>query len=234
MIEPTSLAEANIIYRRPDLYDELMCEDGQATMVARMVAELDAPVANVLDLGCGTGRHLAAFQNRYGWSGVGVDLQERMIDYARATHPDLDLRVGDMRDLRLGARFDLITCLGNSLAYLHTDRDLAAAAATLSEHANPGALLVVSTLTSPPPATASLCRVEAVGATVTINSRWHPDIRLSVTYRQWEFDHGESVMDEIVRRVITPNELDSILVPRWERVRAFESSCAVYRATTAP
>lgn len=234
MIDRASLAEANIIYHRPDLYDQLTSGDDQADTIARMVAELDASVATVLDLGCGTGRHLATLQNRCGWSGVGVDLQQRMIDYARATHPDLDLRVGDMRDLRLGARFDLITCLGNSLAYLHTDRDLVAASATLSEHANPGALLVVSTLTAPPPATASSCRVEAVGATVTINSRWHPDARMSVSYREWEFDHGESVTDEIVRRVITPNELDSILAPRWERVRTSESPCAVYRATTAP
>lgn len=235
MIEPTNLAETNIVYRRPDLYDELTREDDQADAVARVVAELGASVATVLDLGCGTGRDVAIFQTRYGWPGVGVDIQPQMIDYARATHPELDLRVGDLRDLHLEAGFDLITCLGNGLAYLHTDRELASAAATVSEHANPGAVLVINTLTTPPPkASDSSCRVQAGGvrATVTINSRWHPDIRMHVTFRAWEFDDGGSAVDRLVRRVIARDELDAILTAAgWESLRTRESSFAVYRAS---
>lgn len=234
MIKPANLAEANIVYRRPDFYDELTSGDDQADAVARIVAEHGASVARVLDLGCGTGRDLAIFDDRYGWLGTGIDLQPQMIDYARATHPDLDLRVGDLRDLHLRAGFDLITCLGNSLAYLHTVPEFAAAAATTSEHANPGALLVINTLSTPPPeVSVSSCRVQVggVGATVTINSRWHPDTQLHITSRAWEFDDGESALDRLVRRVIARDELDAILAAAgWTSLRTRESSFAVYRA----
>jgi SAM-dependent methyltransferase len=236
MIKPADLAEANIVYRRPDFYDELTRDDDQADTVARIVAEHGASVATVLDLGCGTGRDLAIFDNRYGWVGIGIDLQPQMIDYARATRPDLDLRVGDLRNLHLRAGFDLITCLGNSLAYLHTDPELAAAAATTSEHANPGALLVINTLTTPPlEASDSSCRVQAggVGATVTINSRWHPDTQLHITARAWEFDDGGSALDRLVRRVIARDELDAILTAAgWESLWTRESSFHLYRASS--
>ncbi|WP_051580062.1 class I SAM-dependent methyltransferase [Pseudonocardia acaciae] len=234
MIDAASLAEANIVYRHPNLYDELTHADDQADTVARVVADLGARVATVLDLGCGTGRDLGIFRNRCGWSGVGIDLQPQMIDYARTTRPDLDLRVGDLRDLRLHARFDLITCLGNSLAYLHTDRELAAVAETASEHAHPGALLIINTLTTPPPeASDSSHRVHTADgdATVTINSRWHPDTRLHTTSRAWDFDHGGSALDRLVRRVIARDELDAILAgAHFETVRGHESPFAVYQA----
>ncbi|MBO0878709.1 MAG: hypothetical protein J2P19_35565, partial [Pseudonocardia sp.] len=113
--------------------------------------------------------------------------------------------------------------------------ELAAAAATMSRHANPGALLIINTLTAPPPDVSdSSCRVKAgdVGATVTINSRWHPATRLHITYRAWEFDHGGSVIDRLVRRVIAPDELDSILAcADWAGLRADESPFAMYRAS---
>lgn len=55
LIESTNLADANITYRRPDFYDGLIRDDGHAATVARIIAELEAPVRSVLDLGCGTG-----------------------------------------------------------------------------------------------------------------------------------------------------------------------------------
>ncbi len=49
----------------------------------------------VLELGCGTGSLLAAFNPSYG---VGVDLSSEMIDRARTAHPNLEFHVGDMED----------------------------------------------------------------------------------------------------------------------------------------
>ena len=51
--------------------------------------------ARVLDLGCGTGHLLAALKPS---RGVGVDFSERMLDVARAKHPELEFRCGDVED----------------------------------------------------------------------------------------------------------------------------------------
>ncbi len=47
----------------------------------------------ILDLGCGTGRLLAALKPSYG---VGVDLSPAMIEQARKNFPDLDFKAGDV------------------------------------------------------------------------------------------------------------------------------------------
>lgn len=49
----------------------------------------------VLELGCGTGAVLAGLKPSYG---VGVDFSPAMIAQAKALHPDLDFRVGDIED----------------------------------------------------------------------------------------------------------------------------------------
>ena len=49
----------------------------------------------VLDLGCGTGRLLAALRPA---RGVGIDLSERMIEAARGAYPDLEFHVGDVEE----------------------------------------------------------------------------------------------------------------------------------------
>jgi SAM-dependent methyltransferase len=72
----------------------------------------------VLDLGCGTGELLAALKPAYG---LGIDLSARMIETARANHPGLDFRVGDIEDpatfAGLDAPFDVII-LSDTLGYL--------------------------------------------------------------------------------------------------------------------
>ena len=63
----------------------------------------------VLDLGCGTGRLLAALKPSHG---VGIDFSEQMIEVARREHSELDFRIGDAEDAdfidSLGGPFDVI------------------------------------------------------------------------------------------------------------------------------
>ena len=72
----------------------------------------------VLDLGCGTGRLLAALQPS---RGVGVDLSPAMIDEARRRYPGLEFHVGDVEDPavldRLGGPFDAIV-LSDTIGFL--------------------------------------------------------------------------------------------------------------------
>jgi SAM-dependent methyltransferase len=77
-------------------------------------AELVRPLGPVADLGCGPGKvtaHLAAL----GVPVFGVDLSPRMVDLARAAHPELRFRVGSMSALDIGGGE-----LGGILAYYAT------------------------------------------------------------------------------------------------------------------
>jgi SAM-dependent methyltransferase len=107
---------------------------------------LDGP-GRVLDAGCGTGR-VAVELARRGHQVVGVDLDESMLEQARAASATagLDVRwvLGDLLDLdRLveAESFDLVAAPGNVLVFLTpgTEPDVVAA---LAAALRPGGLLV--------------------------------------------------------------------------------------------
>lgn len=93
-----------------------------------------------LDLCCGTGSLLKLVCEN-GFSATGVDISKYQIHYARRNAPAADLIVGDIRELSLPRRFDVVTCLFDSLNYLLTKRDLLRAFRRAKRHMSPGGLL---------------------------------------------------------------------------------------------
>ena len=88
---------------------------------AFLAAEIDllralaAPGMRVVDIGCGTGRHLALLGDRLAF-GVGVDYQHGYLVEARARaggHP-LHFVAGDAAAVPVDAAFDLAICTTNS------------------------------------------------------------------------------------------------------------------------
>ncbi len=79
--------------------------------------------ARILDLACGSGRHAVALAKQ-GFKVVGLDTSASMIKTARqlaqTEKASIDFFVDDMTTAEesLVGKFDLITCLGNSLALL--------------------------------------------------------------------------------------------------------------------
>ncbi len=76
----------------------------------------------VLDIACGSGRHLVALAE-HGHRGVGIDISSQMIEQARQLasehNVDLEFNVMDMRNVgEMDVRADLVICLGNSLSLL--------------------------------------------------------------------------------------------------------------------
>lgn len=85
------------------------------------------PGTRVLDVGCGSGRHLAEF-HRIGYRATGLDLSPSMIEAARTAIPECGLVRGDMRNLPFRtASFDVVTSYFTSFGYFdHEDDDLLA------------------------------------------------------------------------------------------------------------
>lgn len=221
------LLGSNITYRRPDLYDDLAADDGVVEAVGRILGGRSGKVRSVLDLGCGTGRHAASLADLFDCSASGVDIQAGMIEYGRDKYGDVELQQGDLRSIRLGRSFDLVTCLGNSLSYLHTDEELALAADTFAAHLNPDGVLVVMTLMNDSPVGSCSYRVEAgsVEATVEIHTEWDPVLRMQTTQRTWHHRDGSLDQDVMKRRVLPWEELQQLL-PRagLSRVQAFDDA----------
>ena len=113
--------------------------------VAFLEQELAAPTGGrILDVPCGHGRHSIELDRR-GYRITGVDLSEDCLAAARKSAPELDWRIGDMRQIEMEpAAYDGAFCFGNSFGYL----DHVGAAAFLCGVAGalkPGAKFVIDT-----------------------------------------------------------------------------------------
>ncbi|MFS8200843.1 class I SAM-dependent methyltransferase [Streptomyces sp. CWNU-52B] len=222
MTSPDTEAEhveaTNLLYRDPALYDVVQSDSTSAEMCQTLI-ELHRPDARTLvDFGCGTGRDLEILAKRF--KCIGVDLQPGMVDYAHQARPGLEIRTGDMRTVRLGSRMDVVTCMGNSLAYVHDNEAISQVFATFASHARPGALLVlcspVAPITRTEPTTATV-DTSTGSATVTIRHTWDLRTQINTMHRHWMLPSGDEARDEIRRRVLFPQELE-----RYAEAAGFE------------
>ncbi|HUG47836.1 MAG TPA: class I SAM-dependent methyltransferase [Candidatus Limnocylindria bacterium] len=138
-------------YRRSaELYDLLYADKdyaAEAERIAALVRERRPAASTLLDVACGTGRHLELLRRWY--SVEGLDGEPALLAVARRRLPDVPLHEGDMRTFELGRRFDVVTCLFSSIGYMHTLEDLRAALSNMSRHLQPGGLLLVEPWLSP-------------------------------------------------------------------------------------
>ena len=85
----------------------------------RTLIEENAPGATtLLDVACGTGKHLEQLRATY--EVTGLDLDPDLLEIARVRLGDVELHVADMTDFALGRRFDVVTCLFSSIGYVGT------------------------------------------------------------------------------------------------------------------
>ncbi|MEM6552041.1 MAG: class I SAM-dependent methyltransferase [Planctomycetota bacterium] len=97
---------------------------------------------SVLELGAGGGHtlvHLADCASRC----VAVDLSEPMLANCRELVTGVETVVGDMRDVRLEERFDVVL-LHDAVDYMTSSVDAAAAMATVAAHLAPGGVALVA------------------------------------------------------------------------------------------
>ncbi|WP_330239200.1 class I SAM-dependent methyltransferase [Streptomyces sp. NBC_00525] len=199
----------NLLYRDPALYDAVQADSTGAGMCLALVESYRPDARTLIDFGCGTGRDLHTLAERF--ECVGLDLQPGMVGYALRTRPTLDIRIGDMRTARLGRRMDVVTCLGNSLAYVHGNSEITQVFATFAAHVRRGGLLVLCSPVAPiadsGPMSATVGTPDGP-ATVTIYYEWDLRTQINTMRRHWTLPSGEQAQDEIRRRVLFPRELE--------------------------
>lgn len=83
---------------------------------------------NLLDVACGTGRHLIALDGEDGRHVTGIDVVQKHIDYIKSKKPNADAKVGSWFNLPdRDGKFDGVYCLGRSLTHNTTIPDTVAA-----------------------------------------------------------------------------------------------------------
>lgn len=116
--------------------------EAEAARTAELIRARKPDAATLLDVACGTGIHLAAF-DKFFEQVAGLDQAEPMLDRAVRRLPGVPLHRGDMRYFELGRVFDAVVCMFSSIGYLDTVADMHAAVRTMARHLDDGGVLVV-------------------------------------------------------------------------------------------
>jgi len=128
---------------------------GEANLVTHLLQE-NFPSAlasepadiHILDAGCGTGRTGIELARR-GHQVMGIDLDEVMLQQARAKAPEIPWQLADLATVQLEPRFDCIVMAGNVMIYL-TPGSEATVLANMRAHLRPGGLLIAGFESHPP------------------------------------------------------------------------------------
>lgn len=126
------------------IYDKIYSFKDYEEASRRIVAlvERQVPQArSLLDVGCGTGKHLFHLQETFDVEGL--DLDAGLIEAARANCPDVVFTLADMTDFALPRQFDVVTCLFSAIGYVKTKEGLRKALERLAHHTAPGGLVLV-------------------------------------------------------------------------------------------
>ncbi len=98
-------------------------------------------VTSLLDVGCGTGKHLQYLRKDFDC--IGIDASERMLEIARKNAPGTEFMRADMRDFELGRRFGAVTCLFSGIGHLRTRSQVSETIRKFGDHLEMGGVVVI-------------------------------------------------------------------------------------------
>jgi len=111
------------------------------TYIVDLVRTVVPAARTLLDVACGTGRHVEFLQEEF--EVEGIDIDARMLAVARTRCPGVRFHDADMVTFDLHAHFDVVTCLFSSIAYVRTLTAMRRAIAAMKRHLVPGGLLLI-------------------------------------------------------------------------------------------
>jgi SAM-dependent methyltransferase len=168
-----------------------------ATRLQTLIRERLPHATTLLDVGCGTGRHLECLRGQYR-SVEGLDLNPGLLAIARSRLPGVALHCGDMASFDLGKKFDVVICLFSAIAYVESAERMRQSIAAMSRHLEPNGLLIVEPWFSPE---------SYWTGTITANFVDQPDLKIAWMYTS-QREKDVSVLD-ISYLVGTPSEVST-------------------------
>jgi SAM-dependent methyltransferase len=95
----------------------------------------------LLDVGCGTGKHLEYFKDDF--SCTGIDINNEMVEVAKSRVKDVIFEQGNMINFNLKTEFDVILCLFSSIGYVKTYSNLEKTMLNFCNHLKTGGVLII-------------------------------------------------------------------------------------------
>ena len=125
----------DLIYSRKDYEKE-------AETIRRLILKHQKSRGNnLLEIACGTGRHVQYLQNDFNI--LATDASAEMLRVGRRNTRDVSFEQADMLNLNLGREFDVIICMFSSIGYVRTYANLEKAIGNFSRHLKTGGVAVV-------------------------------------------------------------------------------------------
>ncbi len=203
----------DLLHKFPNLYEKVFTVSTAPTCVDLYQSRCGSLPRTTLDIGSGPGRELADLAE-LGIDCVGVDFVPMMIEYAQKSYPKVEFIQGDMREFRLGRKFDMITILGACINYMLENSDLEKALATIRAHCREDTIVIVEPYntssfvgTNVPPTEYAIPDgdFKAVGSATY---EWSQKEQLIRRVRTWRFSEGQDdIQDTYKQRLYFAKEL---------------------------
>jgi len=121
----------NLLYKDKDYA-------GECDYINKLIEEFAPGCKSILNLGCGTGNHDFIFSEK-GYSVTGIDFSSQMIAIAserlqNENRKNPEFLCADVREIRLGKKFDVVISLFHVMSYQVTNTDILNAFKTAKEH----------------------------------------------------------------------------------------------------
>lgn len=130
-----------------DIYATFKDYEAEAAKLRELISARLPDARTLLDVACGTGKHLELLATHYDVEGV--DVEPSMLEVAKRRLPETPLHEGDMKNFDLERRFDVVTCLFSAIGHMSSVEALDQALATMARHVNSPGLLILEPWISP-------------------------------------------------------------------------------------
>ena len=126
-----------------DLYYSDKDYAAEADFVLELASRFGVNPQTLLDMGCGTGRHLEQFVKQ-GLECDGFDLSSEMLAQAkeRLAGSGVILQKGNLVDFEIGKQYDLVVAMFAVMSYLIDNEQLLAGLRTAQKHLNPKGVFI--------------------------------------------------------------------------------------------
>ncbi|MGH2390742.1 MAG: class I SAM-dependent DNA methyltransferase, partial [Chloroflexota bacterium] len=138
-------SEQSVFPQSGSIYDTLYADhdyEGESSWVKTMVDRYKlSDSSTLLDLGCGTGRHLECLRTSF--TVEGLDIDQSMLAEAARRLPGIPLHEGDFTDFDLSRQFDVVTCMLSSIGYARRPAGLAKVVRHMARHTRVGGVILI-------------------------------------------------------------------------------------------
>jgi SAM-dependent methyltransferase len=142
-MEPKSIPEGRLYKDLAYLFELVTPREDYAEEATQWLAILREKLGpgkhEILELGAGAGHNLSYLTGEF--AATAVDLSPEMLQLCKKLNPGVELHQGDMRDIRLGSKFDAVL-IHDAIVYMLSEDDLARAFATATAHLEEGGIFI--------------------------------------------------------------------------------------------